>query len=87
MPRRDTDRNLLFGIMAKTPFEELNNSPFLIATTLGTMSAFVLALFAGRLIGRLPLRDGTVRAAMGGDRGIDGVAATGAEYVRDREAK
>ncbi len=32
---------LLFGIMSKTPFEELNNPPFLIATTLGTMSAFV----------------------------------------------
>ena len=26
---------LLFGIMAKTPFAELNNPPFLIATTLG----------------------------------------------------
>jgi hypothetical protein len=31
---------LLFGIMSKTLFEELNNPPFLIATTLGTMSAF-----------------------------------------------
>ncbi len=44
---------LLFGIMSKTPFEELNNPPFLIATTLGTATAFVLALSAGRLIGRL----------------------------------
>jgi malonate transporter and related proteins len=44
---------LLFGIMSKTPFEELNNPPFLIATTLGTSSAFVLAMFAGRLIGKL----------------------------------
>src|SRR5258708_37209471 len=42
---------LLFGIMSKTPFEELNNPPFLVATTLGTMSAFVLAMMAGRLIG------------------------------------
>jgi malonate transporter and related proteins len=41
---------LLFGIMSKTPFEELNNPPFLIATTLGTMSAFVLAMSAGRII-------------------------------------
>ncbi len=39
---------LLFGIMSKTPFAELNNPPFLIATTLGTASAFVLALVAGR---------------------------------------
>jgi hypothetical protein len=41
------------GIMSKTPFEELNNPPFLIATTFGTMSAFVLAMSAGRIIGRL----------------------------------
>src|SRR5260370_42415983 len=35
---------LLFGIMSKTPFEELNNPPFLIASTLGTMDASVLAM-------------------------------------------
>ena len=29
---------LLFGIMSKTPFAELNNPPFLIATTLSTLS-------------------------------------------------
>src|SRR3954467_4474414 len=29
---------LLFGIMSKTPFSELNNPPFLIATTLGTVT-------------------------------------------------
>ncbi len=40
---------LLFGIMSKTPFEELNNPPFLIAATLGTMSAFVLATSASRI--------------------------------------
>ena len=56
---------LLFGIMSKTPFEELNNPPFLIATTLGTASAFVLALFAGRLIGRLPLREATLAGLSG----------------------
>jgi hypothetical protein len=42
---------LLFGIMSKTPFAELNNPPFLIATTLGTASAFVLALVAGWFLG------------------------------------
>jgi hypothetical protein len=31
---------VLFGIISKMPFEELNNPPFLIATTLGTISAF-----------------------------------------------
>src|SRR5664279_3961199 len=38
---------LLFGIMSRTPFAELNNPPFLIATTLGTTIAFFLALIAG----------------------------------------
>jgi predicted permease len=56
---------LLFGIMSKTPFEELNNPPFLIATTLGTTTAFFLALFAGRTIGRLPLREATLAGLSG----------------------
>src|SRR5580704_4977051 len=51
---------LMFMITAKTPFEELNNPPFLIATTLGTMSAFTLALVASRLIGRLSFREATL---------------------------
>src|SRR5258705_7807255 len=51
---------LLFGIMAKTPFAELNNPPFLIATTLGTATAFVLALVAGRLVGWLSFREATL---------------------------
>jgi malonate transporter and related proteins len=46
--------------MSKTPFAELNNPPFLIATTLGTASAFALALVAGRLVGRLSFREGTL---------------------------
>jgi malonate transporter len=56
---------LLFGIMSKTPFEELNNPPFLVATTLGTTTAFFLALFTGRLIGRLPLREATLAGLSG----------------------
>ena len=43
---------LLFGIMSKTPFSELNNPPFLIATTLGTISVFVLAMVSGSAIFR-----------------------------------
>jgi predicted permease len=57
---------LLFGIMSKTPFEELNNPPFLIATTLGTMSAFVLAMSAGRIIGQLSFREATLAGLAGG---------------------
>ena len=56
---------LLFGIMSKTPFQELNNPPFLIATTLGTMSAFTLAMASGRLIGKLPLREATLAGLSG----------------------
>src|ERR1700756_2771604 len=57
---------LLFGITSKTPFSEPNNPPFLIATPLGTASAFVLALLAGRLIGRLPFREATLAGLSGG---------------------
>src|ERR1700761_3644063 len=57
---------LLFGITAKTPFEELNNPPFLIATTCGTALAFFFAMMAGRLIGRLSLRDATLGGLAGG---------------------
>jgi malonate transporter len=57
---------LLFGIMSKTPFTELNNPPFLVATTLSTMIAFMLALVAGRVIGKLSLREATMAGLAGG---------------------
>jgi malonate transporter len=57
---------LLFGITSKTPFAELNNPPFLIATTLGTAIAFLLALLAGRLIGGLSLREAALAGLSGG---------------------
>src|SRR5215831_1152106 len=56
---------LLFGIMSKTPFAELNNPPFLIATTLSTVSAFVLAMLVGRLMGGLSLRETTLAGLSG----------------------
>src|ERR1700716_619929 len=67
---------LLFGILSKTPFAELNNPPFLIATTLGTITAFVLAMLAGRLMGRLPLREATL-AGLGGSYGNIGYMGPG----------
>jgi malonate transporter and related proteins len=57
---------LLFGIMSKTPFSELNNPPFLIATTSATMTAFVLAMAMGRLIGGLSIREATLAGLSGG---------------------
>ncbi len=56
---------LLFVIMSKTPFSELNNPPFLIATTLGTMTAFLLALLVGRFASGLPLREATLAGLSG----------------------
>src|ERR1700736_5439074 len=56
---------LLFGIMSKTPFAELNNPPFLIATTIGTASAFVLAMIVGQLLGRLSFREATLAGLSG----------------------
>jgi malonate transporter len=52
---------LLFGILSRTPFAELNNPPFLIATTLGTMIAFALAM----IVGKLTLREGTIAGLAG----------------------
>jgi predicted permease len=57
---------LLFGIMSKTPFAELNNPPFLIATTAATVCAFVLAMAVGRLMGGLSLREATMAGLSGG---------------------
>src|SRR3954470_8881380 len=56
---------LLFGIMSRTPFAELNNPPFLIATTLGTASAFASAMIVGRLLGRLSFREATLAGLSG----------------------
>src|SRR3954469_14440441 len=56
---------LLFGIMSKTPFAELNNPPFLVATTLSTVIAFVAALVVGKLMGRLALREATLAGLSG----------------------
>jgi predicted permease len=57
---------LLFGIMSKTPFAELNNPPFLIATTAATVCAFGLAMVVGRLMGGLSLREATLAGLSGG---------------------
>src|SRR5215472_283775 len=50
---------LLFGITSRTPFSELNNPPFLIATTLAT------AMLVGRLVGKLSLREMTLAGLSG----------------------
>jgi predicted permease len=57
---------LFFRILAKTPFEELNNLPFVVATTAATGIAFALAALTGRLIGGLTLREATMAGLAGG---------------------
>lgn len=52
---------LMFGILARTPFSELNNPPFLIATTLGTVIAFIVAMITGRIIFELGPRNQLTR--------------------------
>ena len=74
---------LLFGIMSKTPFAELNNPPFLVATTLGTVTAFFLAMLVGKLIGRLSLREATL-AGLSGAYGNIGYMGPGLALARAR---
>jgi malonate transporter and related proteins len=57
---------LFFRILAKTPFEELNNLPFVVATTSATALAFTLSAVIGRLMGRLTLREATMAGLAGG---------------------
>jgi malonate transporter len=57
---------LFFRIMAKTPFEELNNLPFVVATTAATATAFFLSGLAGRLFGKLTVREAAMAALSGG---------------------
>src|SRR5881394_782152 len=39
---------LFFRIVSRTPFEQLNNPPFVMATTLATTAAFLLSVVVGR---------------------------------------
>jgi len=57
---------LMFNIIARTPFAELSNPPFLVATTLSTMLAFALALLLGKVVGGLSLREATMAGLAGG---------------------
>lgn len=67
---------LFFRTLAKTPFEELNNPPFVIATTLATATAFFLSMFGAKLIGKLPMRESAM-AGLGGGYGNIGYMGPG----------
>jgi len=57
---------LFFRILAKTPFEQLNNPPFVIATTCGTVLAFAAAAIAARLLGGRTAREAVMAGLAGG---------------------
>ncbi len=57
-------RHCSSGSWRKTPFEELNNLPFVIGTTLATATAFFLSVGTGKFLGRLTMRE----AGMAGPR-------------------
>ena len=57
---------LFFRIMSKTPFSELNNLPFVGATTIATASAFFLSAALGRIVGKISTREATMAGLAGG---------------------
>jgi len=67
---------LFFRTLAKTPLEELNNPPFVIATTLATASAFFLSMFGVKFIAKLSTRESAM-AGLGGGYGNIGYMGPG----------
>jgi predicted permease len=67
---------LFFRTLAKTPFEQLNNPPFVIATTLATACAFFLSMFGAKFIARLTMRESAM-AGLGGGYGNIGYMGPG----------
>jgi predicted permease len=57
---------LFFRLLARTPFEQLNNLPFVIATTLATATAFAASMLASRLAGSTSWREATMAGLAGG---------------------
>lgn len=57
---------LFFRILSKTPFEQLNNVPFILATTAGTALAFFLCAVGARVIGKTSAREAVMAGLSGG---------------------
>jgi malonate transporter and related proteins len=66
---------LFFRILAKTPFEELNNPPFMIATSSATALAFAIAGFFALVVRRRPRE--AVMAGLAGAYGNIGYMGPG----------
>jgi hypothetical protein len=57
---------LFYRILARTPFEELNNIPFVVATTLATFAAFAVAFAVAMLVRRGQVPESTMAGLAGG---------------------
>lgn len=57
---------LFFRILSKTPFEQLNNLPFIVATTSATAAAFALCAVGARVIGKTTAREAVMAGLSGG---------------------
>jgi predicted permease len=56
---------LFFKLIAEAPFEQLNNWPFVIGTTLSTFAIFVLSFLVGMIALRGQVREATLGAVAG----------------------
>jgi len=56
---------LFFKLIAEAPFEQLNNWPFVIGTTLSTFAIFVLSFLVGMFALRGQVREATIGAVAG----------------------
>jgi malonate transporter and related proteins len=57
---------LFFTLIAKTPFEQLSNWPFIFATTLSTYCAFAISFAVGIWATRGDIRSAGIQGALGG---------------------
>jgi predicted permease len=57
---------LFYRVLAKTPLDELNNIPFVVATTLATYAAFALAFATGMIVLRGRMGESTLAGLAGG---------------------
>jgi predicted permease len=57
---------LFYRVLAKTPLDELNNIPFVVATTLSTYAAFAIAFAVGMFIMQWRVPESTLAGLAGG---------------------
>lgn len=56
---------LFFQLLAETPFEELANGPFVLATVLSTFAVFALAFLVGMVVTRSTIPESAIQGVVG----------------------